>query len=251
MSKSGELGRYDLATTGQASRRPFGRPAPGGKLLQAMVLSALAMAVTAGCTPEYQPEVPSADANAAAPAPASGENGAPLAAAVLAGGCFWCTEADFEKVPGVVSAVSGYAGGTTAAPTYEQVSAGGTGHYEVVEIRYDPRRVSYASLIDYYFRTVDPTDAGGQFCDRGESYRTAIFAGDPAERAIAAREKDEAAAKLGQAVATPILPAARFWPAEGYHQDYYKKNALKYGYYRSRCGRDARLQELWGKSGAK
>jgi peptide-methionine (S)-S-oxide reductase len=226
-----------------------------GKLARVCTATAglsLAMTLAAGCTPEYQPQVPAADGNAAAPAaPSASGDGAPLATAIVAGGCFWCTEADFEKVPGVVSAVSGYAGGTTAAPTYEQVSAGGTGHYEVVEIRYDPRRVSYDALIDYYFRTVDPTDAGGQFCDRGESYRTAIFAADPAERAAATREKEEAAAKLRQAIVTPILPAARFWPAEGYHQDYYKKNALKYGYYRSRCGRDARLQELWGTGAAK
>jgi peptide-methionine (S)-S-oxide reductase len=167
--------------------------------------------------------------------------------AILAGGCFWCTEADFEKIPGVTAAVSGYTGGTTANPTYEQVSAGGTGHYEAVRIRYDPARVSYAQLIDYYFRTVDPLDGEGQFCDRGESYRTAVFAVDAEQLKLAEAEKAEAATALSAPIATRILPARTFYPAEDYHQDYYKKNKLKYRFYRSRCGRDARLAEVWGK----
>ena len=166
--------------------------------------------------------------------------------AVFAGGCFWCTEADFEKLPGVVSAVSGYTGGRVANPTYKQVSAGGTGHYEAVRIVYDPARISYAQLLRHYFRTVDPTDANGQFCDRGESYRTAIFAVDEAQRRIAEAAKAEADRVLKAPVVTPVLAAATFYPAEGYHQDYYKKNALKYRFYRSRCGRDARLKEVWG-----
>jgi peptide-methionine (S)-S-oxide reductase len=202
------------------------------------VAAGLLAAALAACGSGYQPDVPKAKGDPGAPAG--------TATALLAGGCFWCTEADFEKVPGVVSAVSGYAGGRTERPTYAQVSAGGTGHYEVVEIRYDPRRIGYAALIDYYFRTVDPTDAGGQFCDRGASYRTAIFAADDAQRETAAREKAEAEAVLGQRIVTPILPAARFWPAEDYHQDYAKRNRLKYDYYRGRCGRDARLEALWG-----
>ncbi|HEV2746571.1 MAG TPA: peptide-methionine (S)-S-oxide reductase MsrA [Allosphingosinicella sp.] len=200
------------------------------------VAAALALA---GCTPDYQPKVEGAEAAAAAP---SGRT----ATALFAGGCFWCTEADFEKVPGVLAAVSGYTGGGTPNPTYQQVSAGGTGHYEAVRVSYDPGRVSYSQLVDYYFRTVDPTDAGGQFCDRGESYRTAIFVADEGERAIALAEKAEAAAALSQDVVTPILPAGRFYEAEAYHQDYYKKNKLKYGFYRSRCGRDDRLHSLWG-----
>ncbi len=149
-------------------------------------------------------------------------------------------------MPGVLSAVSGYTGGTTAKPTYEQVSAGGTGHYEAVRITYDPARVSYPDLVRYYFRTVDPTDAGGQFCDRGESYRTAVFAATPEQRKAADAELAAVTKELGTRLATPVLPAARFWDAEGYHQDYYKKNSLKYRYYRSRCGRDARLAEVWG-----
>lgn len=166
--------------------------------------------------------------------------------AVFAGGCFWCTEADFEKVPGVISAVSGYTGGTVPNPTYEQVSAGGTGHYEAVRVTYDPARVSYEQLADYFFRTVDPLDAGGQFCDRGESYRTALFVEDEAQRSIAEQEKAEAGRQLGQRVVTPVLARSEFYEAEGYHQDYQKRNGLKYRFYRSRCGRDARLEALWG-----
>jgi peptide-methionine (S)-S-oxide reductase len=165
---------------------------------------------------------------------------------VFAGGCFWCTEADFEKVPGVIGAVSGYTGGTVPDPTYEKVSAGGTGHYEAVQVTYDPAQVSYEQLADYFFRTVDPLDAGGQFCDRGESYRTALFVGGDEQRSIAEREKAEAGRKLGRPVVTPVLAAGKFYEAEGYHQDYHKKNSLKYSFYRSRCGRDARLKELWG-----
>jgi peptide-methionine (S)-S-oxide reductase len=187
-------------------------------------------------------EDPSGEARAAAPAaqPKRTE------AAVFAGGCFWCTEADFEKVAGVVSAVSGYTGGRTENPTYEQVSAGGTGHYEVVRITYDPARVSYQALVRHYFRTVDPTDAGGQFCDRGESYRTAIFAIGEGQKSIAEAERARAAALLKQRVVTPVLPAGRFYAAEGYHQDYYKKNPIRYSYYRGRCGRDARVKKVWG-----
>ncbi|TFI57343.1 peptide-methionine (S)-S-oxide reductase MsrA [Sphingomonas parva] len=169
------------------------------------------------------------------------------AKAVFAGGCFWCTEADFEKVPGVVSAVSGYTGGTLANPSYKKVSAGGTGHYEAVLVTYDPRRVSYAALVRHFFRTVDPTDAGGQFCDRGDSYRTAVFVGTPAERKLAEAEKAAADRQLGGRVVTPIVAAGRFYPAEDYHQDYYKKNPVRYRYYRWRCGRDARLEQVWGK----
>ena len=197
-------------------------------------------AALAGCGSDYQPKVPEA-----AVQPAAGA-AAPTATAIVAGGCFWCTEADFEKVPGVKAAVSGYIGGRTANPTYEQVSAGGTGHYEAVRITYDPRQVSYDKLIDYYFRTVDPLDAEGQFCDKGESYRTAIFPVDPEQAKIAEREKAEAAKALSAKIATEVIPASTFYPAEDYHQDYYKKNKLKYNYYRSRCGRDARLAELWG-----
>ncbi|MDQ3140410.1 MAG: peptide-methionine (S)-S-oxide reductase MsrA [Pseudomonadota bacterium] len=193
----------------------------------------------AACSPDYQPDVPNGTQ-------AATQSSGKVATAIFAGGCFWCTESDFEKVPGVIAAVSGYTGGTTDSPTYEQVSAEGTGHFEAVQVRYDPARVSYAALVDYYFRTVDPTDAGGQFCDRGASYRTAIFVGNAQERAAAEKEKAEVDAVLDAVVVTPILPAAQFWDAEGYHQDYYKANSLKYNFYRSRCGRDARLAQLWG-----
>ena len=145
--------------------------------------------------------------------------------------------------------MSGYTGGTLKDPTYEQVSAGGTGHYEAVRVTYDPAQVSYTQLVDYYFRTVDPTDAGGQFCDRGDSYRTAIFVGGPSERRIAEAEKAEAGAARADEVVTPVLPAAPFYEAEAYHQDYYKANSLKYRFYRTRCGRDARLAGLWGSAG--
>ena len=171
-----------------------------------------------------------------------------LAAAIFAGGCFWCTEADFDKIPGVVSTTSGYSGGRLANPTYEQVSAGGSGHIEVVKVVYDPARVSYQALVARFFRTVDPLDGGGQFCDRGSQYRTAIFVANPAERRVAEAIKGRASALLRKPVATSILPAAPFYPAETYHQDYYKKNPVPYRYYRYRCGRDARLTAVWGKS---
>ena len=170
--------------------------------------------------------------------------------AIFAGGCFWCTEADFEQVPGVIAAVSGYVGGRTRNPTYEQVSAGGTGHYEAVLVTFDPARVSYAALARHYFRTVDPTDAGGQFCDRGTSYRTAIFVLDPAQRRLAEAAKAEAERALGGRVVTPVIPSGRFYPAEAYHQDYYRRNPVRYRYYRWNCGRDARLRAVWGDAAA-
>ncbi|HEX8256607.1 MAG TPA: peptide-methionine (S)-S-oxide reductase MsrA [Allosphingosinicella sp.] len=204
-------------------------------------LSLAALLLLAACGSDYQPELAPSEAQAPAAAAAG-----TTATAIFAGGCFWCTEADFEKVPGVTGAVSGYTGGRSADPTYEQVSAGGTGHYEAVRVSYDPSRVTYQQLADYYFRTVDPTDGEGQFCDKGESYRTAIFYADNDQRKLADREKAEASRTLGQAVATAILPAKAFYEAEGYHQDYYKTNSVKYRFYRSRCGRDERLAELWG-----
>ena len=207
------------------------------------IAAALLLVLAVACSPEYAADVPGNGAAQAAAAPAKA---ARTETAVFAGGCFWCTEADFEKVPGVISAVSGYTGGRTERPTYEQVSAGGTGHYEAVLVRYDPAKVSYAQLARYFFRTVDPTDAGGQFCDRGESYRTAIFA-QPGQAAAAKAARAGAEKALGRKVVTPVLAAARFWPAEGYHQDYYKKNPVRYRYYRFTCGRDARLKRVWGR----
>lgn len=171
--------------------------------------------------------------------------GGERAAAIFAGGCFWCTEADFDKMEGVISTTSGYSGGRVANPTYEQVSAGGTGHIEAVRVVYDPRRISYAELVVRFFRTIDPLDAGGQFCDRGEQYRSAIFPANERERRIAEAAKARVEEELGREVETLILPARNFYPAERYHQDYYRENPVRYRFYRWRCGRDARLEEVW------
>lgn len=170
-----------------------------------------------------------------------------LSTAVFAGGCFWCVEADFDKVDGVVSTISGYTGGTVANPTYKQVSHEKTGHYEAVKVTYDPDKVSYDALVDYYFHHIDPTDATGQFCDKGESYRSAVFVADASQREVAETEVSmiDESGVLGKPVATQILDASTFWPAEDYHQDYYKKNPLKYRYYRTACGRDARVKKVW------
>ena len=180
------------------------------------------------------------------------------ARAYFAGGCFWCVEADFEQVKGVREVISGYTGGKTDNPTYKKISKGGTGHYEAVEIRYDPAQVSYDQLLHIFFRTIDPTDAGGQFCDRGESYRTAIFVSTAQEKAAADKAKSAAQAELGKEVVTPILSAKKFWNAEAYHQDYYKQDEIvltrrgpkakknAYKFYRNACGRDKRVRRLWG-----
>lgn len=169
-----------------------------------------------------------------------------LETAVFAGGCFWCTEADFEKAPGVISVVAGYTGGTTRNPTYEQVGRGGTGHVEAVKVTYDPSRISYRALVDHFWPTIDPTDLGGQFCDRGPSYAPAVFA-TAAQRPIAEASRAAAARRLKQGqMKAPVRPAAAFWPAEAYHQDYYRKNPLRYRLYRQGCGRDARLRAVWG-----
>jgi len=187
---------------------------------------------------------------------AQSASAADIQTTVLAGGCFWCIESDFEKLQGVQDVVSGYTGGTTANPTYETLK--GSGHYEAVEITYDADVVAYEQLLFAFFRSVDPTDAGGQFCDRGESYRTAVFVSNPAERAAAEAAKAAAQRDLGQRIVTPILDAATFYDAEDYHQDYYKgekrvitRRGIKtqseaYAFYREACGRDARVLALWG-----
>ena len=171
-----------------------------------------------------------------------------LAVATFAGGCFWCVESDFDRVPGVVKTVSGYTGGTVENPTYEQVTAGGTGHREAVRIHYDPEQVSYERLLHVFWRSVDPTDGGGQFCDRGVSYRSAIFTGSEEERHLAQASKDaiDQSEVLDAPIATTIEPAGAFYPAEDYHQDYYTKNPIRYRFYRFSCGRDSRVQQLWG-----
>jgi peptide-methionine (S)-S-oxide reductase len=170
------------------------------------------------------------------------------AKATFAGGCFWCVEADFDKVPGVISTTSGYTGGKVANPSYEQVSAKVTGHAEAVEIVYDPRRVSYEQLLAVYWRSIDPTTRDRQFCDIGSPYRTAIFAQDDAQLAaarasMAALEKSK---PFAEAIVTTIERAGPFYAAEDDHQDYYLKNPVRYKFYRTSCGRDARLQQLWG-----
>ena len=171
------------------------------------------------------------------------------AVAVFAGGCFWCTESDFDKVPGVVETISGYIGGNVDNPTYEQVSAGTTGHIEAVQVRYDPSKTSYAKLLEAYWPTIDPITANAQFCDHGPQYRSAIFYANTEEQAQAEASKAalQASGRFKQDIVTELLPMTTFYPAEDYHQDYYQRNPLRYTYYRNGCGRDARLEKLWGK----
>jgi peptide methionine sulfoxide reductase msrA/msrB len=172
-----------------------------------------------------------------------------LQRATFAGGCFWCMEPPFDAVPGVVSTTSGYAGGSEKDPTYEQVSSGRTGHAEAVQVAFDPDRVSYAQLLEVFWRNVDPLDAGGQFCDRGKQYRTAIFFDDETQKAAALASKRgiETSRGLQGRIVTEIVRLEAFHAAEGYHQDYYRKNPLRYKTYRTGCGRDRRLEQLWGK----
>lgn len=181
-----------------------------------------------------------AGALAAEPAPRT-------ATAIFAGGCFWCTESDFEKLPGVIGAESGYTAGQVASPSYAQVSAGGTGHTEAVRVTYDPARITYRQLLDHFWRNVDPTAKDRQFCDVGNQYRSGIYWQTEAERQAAEQSRD-ALRKRDQfaQIHTEIVPATTFYPAEEYHQDYYKKNPIRYNFYRQGCGRDARLKELWG-----
>jgi peptide-methionine (S)-S-oxide reductase len=168
--------------------------------------------------------------------------------AIFAAGCFWCTEAAFQDVPGVVSAVSGYTGGTTKNPTYEQVSSGRTGHAESVEVTFDPAKVSYQRLLEIFWVNHDPTVTNRQFCDSGSQYRPAIFYLDDEQKKLAeaSKAKFEKLKPFPQPILTQIVPAGQFWPAEDYHQDYYKKNSLRYNFYVSGCGRYARLNSLWG-----
>ncbi|MBA3660155.1 MAG: peptide-methionine (S)-S-oxide reductase MsrA [Gammaproteobacteria bacterium] len=167
--------------------------------------------------------------------------------AVFAAGCFWCAEHDFENVPGVLKVISGYTGGELKNPTYEQVSAGGTGHFETVEVYYDPGKISYEQLLNFFWHNVDPEDGTGQFCDKGDSYRSAIFYQTEAEKKMAEQSKSQwKESGRFKNIATLILPVRQFYPAEDYHQDYAKKNPVRYRFYRYSCGRDARLAMLWG-----
>ncbi len=179
---------------------------------------------------------------------AAAAQAANIETAIFAGGCFWCVEKDFDGIEGVIKTTSGYTGGQTKNPTYRQVTGGGTGHYEAVHIEYDANVVSYQELVDAFWRSVDPTDAGGQFCDRGDSYRTAVFATTPQQAITAQASKAAAQKSLGQEIVTPVQMAGPFYTAEKYHQDYYQKSPIKYKFYRSRCGRDARVKKLWGQA---
>jgi peptide-methionine (S)-S-oxide reductase len=185
---------------------------------------------------------------ALAPLPTAAQN---RAVAIFAGGCFWCMEPPFDKLDGVLSTTSGYIGGTKADPTYQEVTAGRTGHYEALQIEYDPARIGYDRLLEVFWRNIDPIDPTGQFCDKGPQYRSAIFAVDEEQRRLAEASKAQLdrSGKLPGRVVTEILPATRFYAAEDYHQDYYRKNPGRYTFYRWNCGRDGRLQQLWGKPG--
>jgi len=171
------------------------------------------------------------------------------AIATFAGGCFWCMEPPFDALDGVKSTVSGYTGGRLENPTYEQVSSGGTGHYEAIRIEFDPEKVSYQELLEVFWVNIDPTDGAGQFCDRGDQYRSAIFYHTEEQRqaAHASKKKLKESERLSKSVVTPIEPAATFYVAEDYHQDYYKKNPIRYKFYRTGCGRDRVLKKLWAK----
>ncbi len=202
-------------------------------LLLAALVGALGLSLAAAEEPTKRAEAP----------------GPGLAVATFAAGCFWCVEPPYDKTEGVVSTTSGYTGGTVAGATYRQVGMGGTGHAEAVRVVYDPAKVGYDKLLEVYWKNVDPLDANGQFCDKGEPYRPVIFVHDEEQRRLAEASKAALAAsgRFKQPIVVAIEPASDFWIAEDYHQDYYLKNPAKYAYYRWGCGRDARLEELWGK----
>ncbi|RZJ96210.1 MAG: peptide-methionine (S)-S-oxide reductase [Brevundimonas sp.] len=209
--------------------------------LRPRLIAALALTLAAACSAQG-----SGEAQAQPPQGNSGPDSGRRETAVFAGGCFWSTESNFEHMPGVVAAVSGYAGGRTASPTYEQVVAGGTGHLEAVRVTYDPARITYRQLVDRFWRTIDPTDARGQFCDRGANYGTAVFA-TTTQRPIAEASRAAAAAVIGPArFVTPVRAEARFWPAEAYHQDFARRNPARYGGYSAFCRRGDRLRQVWG-----
>jgi peptide-methionine (S)-S-oxide reductase len=180
-------------------------------------------------------------------AAAGGTQQAIRATAMFAGGCFWCMEPPFDQLAGVLSTTSGYAGGRVKNPTYEQVSRGGTGHAEVVQVTYDPAKITFQQLLETFWRNVDPFDGGGQFCDRGDQYRAAVFYASEDEKRLADASRQKVQEQLGRTVVTAIMPAATFYAAEDYHQDYYKKNPLQYKFYSWNCGRAQRLETLWKK----
>ena len=207
------------------------------------VASAAVVAARGGANPKAGGAVTTAPARAATPV---------TARATFAGGCFWCMETAFEGLPGVSAVVSGYTGGFKKHPAYEEVSSGTTGHAESVQVLYDPRQISYAQLLDIFWHNIDPTQANGQFCDHGAQYRSAIFYGDTTEKRLAEASKRTLEAtpqRFKGPIVTQIVPAGEFWPAEEYHQDFYRKDPVRYQSYRLGCGRDKRLIELWGQPG--
>ncbi len=205
-------------------------------------IASLVLFAIAACSPGAPAE---SAPSAAASTPQARDSGR-REVAVFAGGCFWSTEANFEHMPGVVSAISGFAGGRRAAPTYDQVVRGGTGHLEAVQVTFDPARISYRQLVDRFWLTIDPTDPDGQFCDQGPSYATAVFA-TPAQKPVAEASRRAAAARIGTArFVTPVRDAARFWAAEASHQDFARLNPVRYAGYSRFCGRTARLRAVWG-----
>ncbi len=181
----------------------------------------------------------------------AGEAHAETAVATFGGGCFWCMEPPFDKLDGVISTTSGYMGGHVESPTYEQVTRENTGHVEVVQVAYDPERIGYQRLLEAYWKNIDPLTDNRQFCDVGESYRPVIFVHDAEQRRLAEASKQKLidSGRFGQPVVVPVEDAKTFWPAEDYHQDYYRKNPIRYRFYRTGCGRDRRLEDLWGDSG--
>lgn len=215
------------------------RPSLISTTLSAAALVILAFAVTAEPKPDTGTATPPATAGT-------------LAVATFGSGCYWCTESDFDKIEGVVETISGFMGGHTKNPTYEQVGMGDTGHVEVVQLKYDPDKVSYQALVDFYWRHTDVLDGGGQFCDRGSSYRPVIFSHTPEQKQIAEAGKAalDKSGRFETPIAVTIEPASDFTAGPGYHQNYYKTNAVKYNFYRTGCGRDARLKRLWGSEAA-
>ncbi|WP_460457531.1 peptide-methionine (S)-S-oxide reductase MsrA [Arenimonas alkanexedens] len=220
----------------------FGKFAFAAKL----ALSCVMMLGAATACARSAPEAP---APGQAPSPAASTK---TATAIFAGGCFWCMEPPYDKLEGVISTTSGYTSGRTVNPSYQQVSSGGTGHTEAVQIVYDPSKVSYAKLLEVFWRNIDPTVANRQFCDVGDMYRSGIYPADDQQRqsAEASKQALQASGRFPGGIATEIEPASTFYPAEEYHQDYYLKNPLRYKFYRLNCGRDQRLEALWGKPGA-
>lgn len=219
-------------------------PPSHGTLSGMMLLLALLMVTLAACGQPDGRSKPTA-VNASAGLSSSPDS---IGIATFAGGCFWCTEADFDNVPGVISTTSGYIGGATVKPTYKQVSAGKTGHIEAVQVRFDPAKTNFAKLLAAFWPTIDPLTPDRQFCDGGSQYRSAIFYHNAEQKRQAEASKAELAAsgRFTQPIVTEILPATEFYPAEEYHQEYHMKNPIRYSYYRSNCGRDARLAEVWG-----